>query len=69
MAETELDGKKRKELFRQIITKMAEDLPQIYIGFIPRFYTFRDYVKNFSTGADARFRWSDGGVTHTWLDK
>ncbi len=69
MAETELDGKKRKGLFRKIITKMAEDLPQIYIGFIPRFYTFRDYVKDFSTGADARFRWSDGGVTHTWLDK
>ena len=69
MAETELDKKKRKELFRKIITKMAEDLPQIYIGFIPRFYTFRDYVKDFSTGADARFRWSDGGVTHTWLDK
>ena len=69
MAETELDKKKRKELFRKIITKMAEDLPQIYIGFIPRFYTFRDYVKDFTTGADARFRWSDGGVTHTWLDK
>jgi peptide/nickel transport system substrate-binding protein len=69
MAETELDGKRRKELFRQIITKMAEDLPQIYFGFIPRFYTFRDYVKGFSTGADARFRWADGGVTHTWLDK
>jgi len=68
-AETELDGNVRRELFRQIMTQMAEDLPQINLGFVPRFYTFRDYVKGFTTGADARFRWFGGGVTHTWLDK
>lgn len=68
-AESEQDANKRRELFRQITTHMAEDVPQFYIGFTPRFFTFRSYVKNFTTGAEARFRWSGGGVTHTWLDK
>jgi hypothetical protein len=48
---------------------MAEDVPQFYIGFTPRFFTFRSYVKNFTIGPEARFRWSGGGVTHTWFDK
>ncbi len=68
-AETELDGNKRKELFRQVMTKAADDLPEIYIGFVPRFFALRDHVKGFTTDADGRFRWYGGGVTHTWLDK
>ncbi len=68
-AESEQDANKRRELFRQIITQMADDVPQLYIGFTPRFFTYRSHVKNFTTGAEARFRWSGGGVTHTWLDK
>ncbi len=69
MAESELDSSKRKELFHRILTKMADDLPLLWIGFIPRFFTYNKNVKNFTTDADGRFRWSDGGVTHTWLDR
>ena len=69
MAESEFDSNKRRELFRQILTKMADDLPLLWIGFIPRFFTYNKNIKNFTTDADGRFRWSGGGVTHTWLDK
>jgi hypothetical protein len=48
---------------------MADDLPLLWIGFIPRFFTYNKNIKNFTTDADGRFRWSGGGVTHTWLDK
>ena len=68
-AESELDANKRRELFRQILTQFAEDSTQIYIGFVPRFFAYGSRVKGFTTDADGSFRWSGGGVTHTWLDK
>ena len=45
------------------------DLPLTSIGFVPRFFTHRDSVKGFTTDGDGSFVWSDGGLTHTWLDK
>lgn len=68
-AESELDANKRRELFRQILTQFAEDSTQVYIGFVPRFFTYGSHVRGFTTDADGSFRWSGGGVTHTWLDK
>lgn len=68
-AQIELDAKKRRELLRQILTKISEDMPTIYVGFVPRFFTFRDTVKGFTTNDDAVFRWWGGGLNTTWLDK
>jgi len=68
-AESELDKNKRRELFRQILTKSAEDLPEIHVGFVPRFFTFRENIKGFTTDPDGYFLWSGGGVTHTWIEK
>ncbi|MGH7846123.1 MAG: hypothetical protein ACREQW_13270 [Candidatus Binatia bacterium] len=47
-AEVESDHRKRKEIFNRIIVKVSEDLPELPIGYAPRFYTFRDYVKDFT---------------------
>ncbi len=68
-AESELNDAKRRELFRKIMTKAAEDAPQIYIGFIPRFFVYREHVKGFTTGPDGRFVWAGGGLTRTWVDR
>jgi ABC-type transport system substrate-binding protein len=68
-AETELDSNRRKAFFKQIMTKAADDLPEIYIGSVPRFFTFRDHVKGFTTDDAGRFRSFEGGLTHTWLEK
>lgn len=68
-AESELDPSKRKALFRQIMTKVAEDLPEIFVGYVPRFFTFRDHVKGFTTDDAGRFVSWRGGLTHTWSDK
>jgi len=68
-AETELNTDKRKALFRQILAKVAEGLPELYLGFGPRFFTFREFVKGFTTDNDGAYSWWGGGLNHTWLDK
>ena len=68
--DTELEHKKRKKSLAKIITKVNQDVPILTIGFVPRFFSLRDYVKGFTTDDDgARFVWGGGGLTRTWLDK
>ncbi len=69
-AQGELNKDKRNWYFREILTKVAEDVPSVYVAFVPRFFTFRDYVKGFTTDAGgASYRWWGGGMNYTWLDK
>jgi peptide/nickel transport system substrate-binding protein len=68
-AEVEPNHNKRKEIFERIIAKVSEDVPELPIGYVPRFYSFRDYVKGFTTNSEGEFQFSGGGLSHTWLDK
>ncbi len=68
-AEVESDPEKRKELFQKIVAKVTEDIPDIPIGFTPRFFMFRDYVKGFNTDSGGHFRYHGGGLNYLWLDK
>jgi ABC-type transport system substrate-binding protein len=68
-AETELDPARRREAFRQIMLKRNDDLAWFPIGFVPRYFTFRDHVKGFTTDSEGRFVHADGGLTRAWLDK
>lgn len=67
--EKEANPERRHALFRQIVAKALDDLPEIYLGFVPQFFGVRDHVKNFATDSDANFRWWGGGLNHAWLDK
>jgi peptide/nickel transport system substrate-binding protein len=64
-AETELDTTKRRELMRQIVTMINDDVPNLPIGFVPRYFTFRDPVKGFTSDPEGRFM----GLTNAWLDR
>jgi peptide/nickel transport system substrate-binding protein len=68
-AEGEVDLDKRKAIFRQAVAKWMDDLPVVAIGFTPRFFTFRDYVKGFVTNASGDFEPWGAGLSHTWVDK
>jgi ABC-type transport system substrate-binding protein len=68
-AERELSPERRKALFERVVARQLEDVPELYIGFVPRFHTFRDHVKGFDTGGDGSFRWYGGGLNYTWLDR
>ena len=68
--EVELDQTKRQEILGRIVSQINDDVPVISIGFVPRFFTFRDYVKGFTTDSSGgRFVWGGGGLTRTWLNK
>ena len=68
-AETEVDEAKRRELVQRIVKKLAEDVPEIPVGFVPRFFAFRDNVKGFQTDRQGSFQWLGGGLSHAWLDR
>jgi ABC-type transport system substrate-binding protein len=68
-AEKEMDPQKRRELFRQIVRKVSEDAPEVPIGFVPRVFTFRESVKDFTTNAEGAFRWLGGGLNYVWLER
>jgi peptide/nickel transport system substrate-binding protein len=68
-AESELDTAKRKELMRQIVAKLLDDLPEVPVGFIPRYFAFGDYVKGFTTDGTGRLMYYGGGLNYTGLDR
>jgi ABC-type transport system substrate-binding protein len=68
-AEAETDSEKRREMFKQIVGKVLDDVPELYVGFVPRFFTLRDGVKGFTTNAEGGFFWWGGGLNHTWRDR
>lgn len=68
-AETEMDAAKRREILRQVLAKKADEVPEMPLGFVPRFFAFREAVKGFATDTDGHFRWSGGGLNYTWLEK
>jgi peptide/nickel transport system substrate-binding protein len=67
--ETELDQQKRKDLLRQMMTKIATEVPEVYIGFAPRYFTYRDHVKQFPVELGGRWMPYESGLNHTWLDR
>jgi peptide/nickel transport system substrate-binding protein len=67
--EVEHDRAKRRKLLEQILVKLSDDLPEIPIATVSRFFAFRDHVKGFTTDREGRYLWAGGGVTRVWLEK
>jgi peptide/nickel transport system substrate-binding protein len=68
-AATELNPKQRRLLFKQVVKKVTEDVPFIPVGYVPRFFTVRDYVKGFTSNSEGEFRPWSGGMNYAWIDK
>ncbi len=64
-AEGEVDPVKRRALFKQVVTKVVQDVPIFAIGFTPRFFTFRDHVKGFVTNGSGDFEVWGGGLSRS----
>jgi ABC-type transport system substrate-binding protein len=67
--ETELDQQKRKGILRQMLTKLATEVPELFIGFAPQFFTTRDQVKAFPVDAAGRWMPYGSGLHYTWVDR
>ncbi|HWP58526.1 MAG TPA: ABC transporter substrate-binding protein [Candidatus Acidoferrales bacterium] len=68
-AQAEHDEENLRQLLKKIIAKINDDVPEILIGFTPRFFAMRDFVKGFTTNHEGDFRWWGGGMNYVWLDK
>jgi peptide/nickel transport system substrate-binding protein len=68
-ATTEVDPEKRKALFKPAVAKLLDDSPVLPIGFTPRFFTHREYVKGFVTNSGGDFQPWGGGLSRAWIDK
>jgi peptide/nickel transport system substrate-binding protein len=63
--DAELDNAKRRDILKQIIARVNDDLPYVTIGFVPRFFMMRDHVKGFTSDGEGSFT----GLYTTWLDR
>jgi len=64
-----VDPEKRRALFKQAVTMLAQDVPVLSIGFTPRFFAFRNHVKGFVTNASGDFQPWGAGLSHAWVEK
>jgi peptide/nickel transport system substrate-binding protein len=63
------DQKRRYELYAKAIRIIHEELPDLPIAFVPRFFTQQQKVRDFRTDFDGRFNLTTSGLSRTWLAK
>jgi ABC-type transport system substrate-binding protein len=63
------DQKKRYEIYARATRILFEDLPDIPLAYVPRFFTYHEKVKGFGADADGRFSGTTFGVPRVWMDK
>jgi peptide/nickel transport system substrate-binding protein len=63
------DYKRRFELYSKAVRIIHEEVPVVPLAFIPRFFTYGEKVKGFTTDAVGRFSTTTFGISHLWVDK
>jgi ABC-type transport system substrate-binding protein len=61
------DAKQRYELYRKAIQAFHDDVVDIPLAYVPRYFVFQQKVLGFETDADGRFNMPDGGLSRVWL--
>jgi peptide/nickel transport system substrate-binding protein len=64
------DQKKRHEIyFSKVARVLHDELPEIPLVYVPRFFTYNDKVKGFTTDGDGRFNGVSFGLSKVWVDR
>ncbi|HEY3028601.1 MAG TPA: hypothetical protein VGJ68_00290, partial [Bradyrhizobium sp.] len=63
------DQKKRYELYAKVGRILHDDTPELPLVYVPRFFTYNDKVKGFSTDGDGRFNAVSFGLSRVWIDR
>ncbi|MGH7766596.1 MAG: hypothetical protein ACREQP_04020, partial [Candidatus Binatia bacterium] len=64
------DQKKRHEIYSTKVARVLyEELPEIPLVYVPRFFTYNDKVKGFTTDGDGRFNGVNFGLSRVWVDR
>ncbi|MGH7833163.1 MAG: ABC transporter substrate-binding protein [Candidatus Binatia bacterium] len=61
------DVKQRHESYSKIIRSFHDDVVDISLAYVPRYFVFQQKVVGFETDDDGRFSLPDGGVSRVWL--
>jgi ABC-type transport system substrate-binding protein len=61
------DPKQRYELYRKVIQVFHDDVVDIPLAYVPRYFVFQSKVLGFETDSDGRFNLPDGGLSRVWL--
>jgi len=63
-----IDPKKRYEIWARIMRIIHEELPEIPLAFIPRYYTYHKKVRGYETDWDGRFNMTTAGFSRVWIE-
>lgn len=61
------DPTKRYEIWSKIVRIIHEEVPEIPLAFIPRYYTYHKKVRGFETDFDGRFNMTTAGFSRVWI--
>jgi ABC-type transport system substrate-binding protein len=59
----------RRQIYRELIETLQEDVADLPIAFVPNGYAFQNYVKDFQPTITSTFSHGNGGALKTWIDK
>ena len=63
------DEKKRRELYAKVTRILFDEVPDLPLVYVPRFFTHREKVKGYATDGDGRFNAVTFGVSRAWIDR
>jgi ABC-type transport system substrate-binding protein len=61
------DSKRRYELYAKATRILYQELPEIALVLVPRYFTYHQKVRGFETDWDGRFNMTTGGLSRVWL--
>jgi peptide/nickel transport system substrate-binding protein len=66
-AEQLTDQKKRHEIYSKVVQIFYEEIPDISLAYVPRYFTYHPKVRGFETDFDGRFNLSTDGLSRVWI--
>jgi dipeptide transport system substrate-binding protein len=61
------DPKKRYELYSKALKILHEEIPDISLAFVPRYFTHHQKVRGFTTDGGGRFNMISAGFSRIWI--
>jgi peptide/nickel transport system substrate-binding protein len=68
-ADSTLDLKKRKEIYRKAFQILYDETPEVFLAFEHRFFGVHPTVRGFVTDSNESLDSAEGGIFKTWLTK
>jgi peptide/nickel transport system substrate-binding protein len=62
------DPKKRYELYAKALAILNQEIPIISLAFVPRYFSYRQNVRGFTTDGTGRFNTSTSGFSRMWIE-